>query len=93
MIYNFEEWGTYSCCCKKWCKSFGEEDENSKRKNKQWFEKKYCDDHFRDAVSAYYKKHIIKPEDGCETKDEETGDAGTQTDPESNKKEACCTTC
>ena len=38
--------------------------------------------------------YIKPPAD--ETKDEETGDAGTQTDDsdtKSNKKEACCTTC
>ena len=62
------------------CKSFAQEDKNAKRKNRQWFKKKYCDDDFRDDVSAYYKKHITQ-EGGCETKDEETGDAG----------KACCT--
>ena len=60
----------------------------------QWFKKKYCDGKFRTEVRKYFKEYIKPPAD--ETKDEETGDAGTQTDDsdtKSNKKEACCTTC
>jgi hypothetical protein len=54
----------------------------------QWFKKKYCDGKFRTEVRKYFKGYI-NAEGGCETKDEETGEAGKDdSDPKS-----CCTTC
>ena len=95
LIYSFEEWGTYSCCFKKCCRpcyNFNRTEVHEQKKNIQWFKKKYCDGQFRKEVRKYFNEYIT--EGGCETKDEETGDAETDdSEPKSNKKEACCTTC
>ena len=59
----------------------------------QWFKKKYCDGKFRTEVRKYFKGYI-NAEGGCETKDEETGDAGKQdSEPKEKNQKTCCTTC
>ena len=73
LIYNFEEWGTYSCCFKKCCRACYDRKKENKmqeERNVQWFRKKYCDETFRESVSIYFQEYI-------KTKDIETGGAGT----------------
>ena len=93
LIYSFEEWGTYSCCFKKCCRpcyNFARTEKHEEKKNIQWFKKKYCDGKFRTEVRKYFKEYIKPPAD--ETKDEETGDAGTRDiGVGTDEKQACCT--
>ena len=78
LIYNFEEWGTYSCCFKKCCRPcYDPNKEKAKQedKNVQWFNKKYCDETFRVSINSYFQKFI-------NANDVETG--GTGTPPQSS---------
>ena len=73
------------------CYNFNRTEVHEQKKNIQWFKKKYCDGEFRKEVRKYFQEYI-KPEGGCETKDEETGDAGTRDiGVGTDEKQACCT--
>ena len=87
LIYDFDKWGTYTCCFKKCCFSLTNSDpdqwlENEAKKRRAWFKKKYLKKNNRDCINEYFdaigndRRCEDKPEDDREG-DEETGDAKT----------------
>ena len=68
LIYNFQDWGTYSCCFKKICrncctpkeKQIGESAEDLKNM-KKWFKKMYYDKDYQEITIDYFDEVLNVP--------------------------------
>ena len=63
LIYDFDKWGTYTCCFKKCCFSLTNSDsdpeedawlEKEAKKRRAWFKKKYFKEDNRDCINKYF---------------------------------------
>ena len=97
LIYNFSDWGTYTCCFKKCCckqicckqMSFICRVTSEADKRDNWFEKKYYREHSRKKIDRYYEKAFggdksNKPEETKNDNDDiEAGRGEMSADPNS----------
>ena len=77
LIYNFGEWGTFTCCCKPCCDASCRSEAKKKleRKNAMtaWFETHYFDEFYHSFTSDYFDEVLASEETSllCEVDEEE----------------------
>ena len=66
LIYNFGEWGTFTCCCKPCCDASCRSEAKKKleRKNAMtaWFETHYFDEFYHSLTSDYFDEVLASGE-------------------------------
>ena len=53
ILYNFEDWGTYTCCFKKLCHDANNDEKDELAKMKKWFKNMYYDKAYQGVTSVY----------------------------------------
>jgi hypothetical protein len=91
LIYNFQDWGTYSCCFKKCCrccasKKYLDDDDEDLKNMQKWFKGYYYDKDYQAVSWDYYLKVVSKSQNSnMYTGSNRVGVSDVETGEDSNK--------